>query len=345
MFSPQLSACVTALAVMGAMTAVAQPTIQFSVPVDTNQASLSSDMRNSSRSKKLSAGDYNAPVPVFGKFGASSSFDQLDGSAVYNSDTSANARKWKQFLDGKKNWTLMTPEEIMGVQTPENVLGIENSKDDQKLSPAEKFLARQNRQSAGMATNGLMRSDYAWSANSTADFFNRRDDQSGLLKPDGGTDFKELRGINQAYKLAPASSLSGSDQQTSFAGNNPFGLPTPAAKATSDQLESMDRFRDLLEPGSPPEKAAGASSFVATPTAGHPATTFGGSSDSLFQSPLVVNPVGHSFQPLSSDVSKPAGITPLGGITRSQTPPVKKSALQAKLPPWLSDSPKPFSNF
>jgi hypothetical protein len=58
----------------------------------------------------------------------------------------------------------------------------------------------------------------------------------------------------------------------------------------------------------------------------------------------LVNPLGHSFTPLQSSIGRPTGITPLPGITGPyKIPAPAKSSTQAQLPPWLSDSPQPFS--
>ena len=57
-----------------------------------------------------------------------------------------------------------------------------------------------------------------------------------------------------------------------------------------------------------------------------------------------VNPAGHSFTPVQSGISKPTGIMPLRGITSPYAlPATPRPAGQAQPPPWLSDSPSPFS--
>jgi hypothetical protein len=99
----------------------------------------------------------------------------------------------------------------------------------------------------------------------------------------------------------------------------------------------MDRFRQLLNPGSP------ATAPTATPA-------LGGLKTSLPQTLLgsgLAQPqaarIGASFAPLNSGIGKPADLPKLSGawgLSYTSTPPAAAWAPQPA--PWLSPAPQPF---
>src|SRR5882672_7132159 len=111
----------TAIATMATlMPALAQQSIIFSKP-----AEVSADKANSFMPEPSHTGPsaFNAPSPLFGRR-PTASFDILPGAQRPAPISPEQALQWQKFLDKKKNWTLMTPEEILGVPTPEKILGI-----------------------------------------------------------------------------------------------------------------------------------------------------------------------------------------------------------------------------
>jgi hypothetical protein len=125
-----------------ALPAAGQQTIQFTKPADQDAASQATAFMPTT-SRRNSASAYNAPTSLFGNNTPTASFDILPGAP--DPGPAANpvsAAQWRKFLDGKKNWTLMTPEEILGVPTPEKILGLTDPKEDDKLSLTERFLQR-----------------------------------------------------------------------------------------------------------------------------------------------------------------------------------------------------------
>src|ERR1039457_1902182 len=137
-----------------AMSAAAQQTIQFTKPVDQDLSSKANSFLPAT-SRRNSAGAFNAPSPLFGERNPVANFDVLPVSPVPNAVAAANAARWQTFLEGKKNWTLMTPEEILGIPTPEKILGITDPRDDPKLSAEERFLPRRAQREGAGGTNGL----------------------------------------------------------------------------------------------------------------------------------------------------------------------------------------------
>jgi len=340
-FPQKLSGCLAVL-MAWAVAAEAQSTIQFSVPEGTDKVDKSSGLDAPVRSKKLSVKDYNAPVSLFGQYDPAHSFDRLPLGPSYGEDTSANARKWKQFLDGKKNWALMTPEKIMGVQTPEEILGIGKSKEQAELSAEDRYLLRQSGLASHSATNGAAGFSSLKQPDFAAGIFGRREDQPDSSKNDG----LETRNVNQALRMTAKSSPFAVEQNGGYVGGNPFGLPAPSAKASTEQLASMERFRAMLDDSAPVEKPAVATVF--SPPTTTPRSVFGlgaGNANPLLQSASLENPAGHSYQPLTRELVKPVGIAPLSGISRPVVSPATKSATAPKLPPWMTDPTQPFKRY
>ncbi|MEI8288576.1 MAG: hypothetical protein WCH99_03830 [Verrucomicrobiota bacterium] len=306
----------------------AQQKIIFSKPADNVEEKANSFMPPSSH-RSGGAGSFNAPTAFF-KVSPADSYDVLPGSPAANTISPDEARRWKKTLDARKNWTLLTPEEILGVPTPEKILGLTDPKINEKLSAEERFLLRQTHGGASNpATNrqanaALMRSD------SPDNPFRQQteNDRAALQneKPKlGSTEY-----FNQLLKAA-AGNLFSTEQKADTAWNNPFTQPAPVPKVDLEQVAAMDRFRALMDSPFPQEKTGAATHqppSIATPN------------PNLQPVPLF-NPAGRSYMPLRNGISKPTGITPLPGITSPYSLPAAKPSGLAKPPPWLSDSPAP----
>jgi len=317
-------------ALAAAMPAAAQQSIQFTTPVNPDQSSKANAFLPAS--SRNSAGAFNAPTSLFGGSSATAAFDVLPGSPQPDAVSAANAMQWQKFLQDKKNWTLSTPEEILGIPTPEKILGITDPNDDPSLSAEERYLQRQDRLEAVAATNGFHHPDAAyWRDDSALGSFHPSDAdgrfESGLDGAVPGTAKKFTSLFNRNSDELPDAG-----QKSDSAWANPFGLPEPLPKQTPEQLAGMERFRALMDPSAPektPESSRPAYQPVATP-------------DPNMQELPFFNPNGHSFTPLGSGIGRPTGIMPLPGITGPRPAPEKKPAL-VQLPPWLSDTPQSFT--
>jgi hypothetical protein len=326
--------CCLALAagVMPALPAAAQQTIQFTKPADQDAASQANAFMQTGPRRSASA--YNAPTSLFGNNTPTASFDILPGAPDPGpAANTVSAAQWRKFLDGKKNWTLMTPEEILGVPTPEKILGLTDPKEDDKLSLEERFLQQQDNLTGGGATNGLRRPEAGyWRTDSATDPFHPADANSRFAENLGGTISGMNKNFNPLFSQNPDASL-GENLKSDSAWANPFGMPEPLPKPTPDQLAGMERFRAIMEPTAP-EKMAEPSRFSYQPAAAAP--------DPNLQALPAFNPNGRSFTPLGSGISRPIGIMPLPGLT-GPPPPAKKASPLVQLPPWLNNTPQPFT--
>ena len=327
---PNLKLCLSVafMAVAAGFDAGAQQSIIFSKPANDVAEKANSFMPPASQHPG-EAGAYNAPSSIFGKPSAGS-YDILPGSprpAVSAED----ALRWRKALDAKKYWTLLTPEEILGVPTPEKLLGLPDPKINEKLTAEERFMLRQNHEeSSNRLTNGLPNA--ALMRNDSPDNPFRRqmdNDRPASQKMDkpkpGSTEY-----FNQLLKTA-AGPMFGTEPKADAAWNNPFTQPLAAPKLDAGQVAAMERFRTLMEPTTLPDKPA---------TLAHPAAV--PAPDPNLQPVPLFNPAGHSFTPLQSGISKPTGINPLPSITSPYSPQKNTGpAGLVKLPPWLSDSPQP----
>ena len=308
----------------------AQQKIIFSKPADDNIADKANSFMPPSSQRSGGAGSFNAPTPFFNGSTAES-YDNLPGSPTTSTISPAEAMRWKKALDARKNWTLLTPEEILGVPTPEQILGLPNPKINEKLTAEERFLLRQTHEGASNSpTNrqsnaALMRSDSPdnpFREQTENDRISRHTEKPKL----GSTEY-----FNQLLKAA-SGNLFSPEQKADVAWNNPFTQPAPAPKIDLERVAAMDRFRALMDSPFPQEKS------VITTARQNPIPV----PDPNLQPVPLFNPAGRSYTPLQSGISKPTGINPLPQITSPYSLPAgAKPTGLTKPPPWLSDSPSP----
>jgi hypothetical protein len=251
-------------------------------------------------------------------------------------------KAWQKVLDAKNHWTLMTPEEILGIPTPEKILGLPAKDGEDNLTPEENFMRRLGKKSVPLPDSapaaGPSRRADALVPNSGSPF-GRNVFQSAFAHNDG----------NNSAQL-PAAGLAGSapEKSASFMGSllnstftsadkpdarwgNSFGLPAAPAKATPGQLAGMERFRDLMQPAAVFERAA----------AKRPAANLG-ARDSFLGATPDFNGRGSSFTPLKNNAARPTGLSPLPSIATPRPVTPTRSAAQPELPPWMrDDSEKP----
>ena len=160
-------------------------------------------------------------------------------------------RQLQKKLQDRNNWSLMTPEEILGVAKPEDFLSPDQQSGtpDKDLTPVERYLKRQEtaRQAAG--TNSI------WGGDDSSRW-------NPFQKPDALTDERT------ADSRRAAGAISGSFWKQLFnstADNNPDTMPNgggnlaqpfgyvPPPPLTPAQIQAqnaeMERFKEMLMPG------------------------------------------------------------------------------------------------
>ncbi len=328
-------AAFVSLALSAAAQQTTQQTIQFTRPVDQDLSGKANSFMPTT-SRRNSAGAFNAPSPLFGERNPVANFDALPGSPVPNAAAAANAAQWRKFLEGKKNWTLMTPEEILGIPTPEKILGIPDPRDDPKLSAEERFLQRREQREAAGATNALRRPDASHRREDSAnpDASHPADGHRRSAQMPGDSTGDPTKNLNLLFNNLNPNLRADLNRKPDSVWASSFGLPEPLPKPTPEQLEGMDRFRALMEPFAPEKTPEAARLAYQQPVA---------APNPNMQAQPAFNPAGSSFKALESGIGKPTGITPLPGLTGPHPAPAKKTPALVQPPPWMSDSPQPFA--
>ena len=304
--------------------ATAQQTIQFSKPVDQDLGKANSFLQPSS---KLSPGAFNAPAPVFGDRTPTVSFDTLPGAPA--PATIMNSSQWQKKQDASRNWSLMTPEEILNVPTPEKILGITDPRDDPKISAEQRFLQREQQNDITAASNSLVRAER-----------NSRNDQ--IQFSDANSPFGQTWGRSSADLAKKQNGLFGdwnpnvqanTDQSAVSSWSSPFGQPLP--KPTPEALAGMERFRafQALMDGTDSERAPVPRS----------ASYQAAAASSRQQTLPTDRPTQRSpFGALEDSISRPVQLAPLDGITSSRLAKPPKSTSLVQPPPWMKDGPQTF---
>lgn len=239
-------------------------------------------------------------------------------------------------LQKRKNWTLLTPEQIMGVKTPEQILGLPDASGEDKLSLEEQFLLRESRKPAAGAPSSLASKAPVWHDGSSTPA-----KKSGAESQPWRTAFANanekirpdsVRTLGQLLGNTPAASGNGDPQQQATEWNSVFARPA-MPRQTPEQIADMEHFRALMEPNPVPEDNVGPAGRAPV---SKPAT------DPFLERQPAYNPAGNAVRPLADNVARPKGITPLPGIG-SPTPaaPARRPDWQAQLPPWLNEGGPP----
>lgn len=318
--------CALLLAGAGAWSAGAQSVI-LSKPSDV--ADKANSFMGDDRNK--SAGDHSASSSSVFSSKPEADFDVLPGATKTKRLSAEEIKRWLKFNDDSRNWTMLTPQEILGVPSPEKIMGLPDPNQDGSRSAAERYLAREEEKQAMSATNALRQSDSLWGTDNNPF-------QSQKAKLDRRADPLSQNPSSRSLR-GPSSQQSGADQErnTSSVWHSAFNVMAPQAKPDPEQAAAMERFRAMMEPP-PAEKLPtlpGYSSAPAPAPAPKP--------DPYLQPmPASYNPAGRSFTPIRDNSVRPSGITPLPtitGQTPNQTAPKPKPLVD--LPPWMSNDPKP----
>jgi hypothetical protein len=316
-----------------ALGGVALPLCAQQTVINSKLSDVTADKANSflgDPKHQINAGDYNAPRQLFNDYSQSLPMPRPLFLNNNNRDPSV-----QDALNKRKNWPLLTPEQIYGIQTPEEVLGVHNnSSDEKKLSLEEQFLLRESRATAGLATNGRTRA-ISWRDDANP-FDKTKDGENPFSSPDYSQPDQQMqagsrRSLNQLFNSKGSAGFSNDENKQESAWTSVFAQPDQP-KPTPGQIADLERFRAMLEPNSAPDKLVTPTRFSAA---------LAPAPDPYLQPQPKFNPAGRSYTSLENEAARPTGINPLPGITGpAPKPSTKKPSWEAQLPPWLSEGPQ-----
>jgi hypothetical protein len=245
----------------------------------------------------------------------------------------AQVQQMQRLLDERKNWALLTPEEIFGLPAPEKITGHPDRDAFGRPKSGTVVMQYYERQEQlRVRTN-----DYSFGAEALAargDFSDGQEPpmNSNIWAPVGSRPENPAL-INQLLNGTPDGRTA--PAQTPESGwSRSFNLPAPPPVATPEQQAAMEQFQELLQPHSPPGGGAKA------PALGRP--IFSASSTATAPESAAVIPMGASFTPLSSGIAAPAGVAPLPGILGpTNALPAFAPEWKPQAPPWASSAPQP----
>jgi len=250
--------------------------------------------------------------------------------------SAAEAARERDLLDRRRNWALLTPAEILGAATPESVMGItehDSFGQPKSLTVMERYAERQNRAQLLARSNSLSNNDAIPPWPSSGDTWSAWNSQYGSY-PSAAPNSPFGRFFN------PASSKQSSSSQSDNGGWSKLFNPTPALTPQlpapdPEQVEDMERFRQLLYSGSPSSMPA------AAPVAGGIKTSLPQALLGVNQSPA--NRLGGSIAPLTTGIGKPAELPklPAAWLSLTSAPPAATWSPQSA--PWLSPVSQPLA--
>jgi hypothetical protein len=232
----------------------------------------------------------------------------------------AEQQRMKKLLDGRKDWTQMTPAEMFGVSPAEKTPGTpgkEAAGQDKNQTPMDRYFDQGKKSHAG----GL------------GDWRNDPANPPGSAGDGAANAGQNVNGI-------PGSRLNSFFSANQNAAPNWDSFSTPPAQAVVkpdiEKLAAMQRFRDMLAPS--PAPAGGASAAGQFPLVPKIEVN-----PNMTQPAFVPNLAGASFTPLSDAIGRPVGLTPLPGIVAPVLQPVAAPSWVPQPAPWLSQTPPPFT--
>ncbi len=167
----------------------------------------------------------------------------------------AQVQQMQQQLDERKNWALLTPEQILGLPTQAKILGIQDR--DAFGQPKNESVVAQYYERQEMSRTRTNNDNYATAAPAP---------QWGILggqKPQMGPNIWTPSGSRPGNSAFLNQFLNGTPDNRDAAAQTPqsgwsksFNLPAPPPKATPEQEAAMAQFRQLLQPHSPSDGAA-----------------------------------------------------------------------------------------
>jgi len=254
----------------------------------------------------------------------------LDNFPVLPPANTSERQRMEKMLADRRNRSLITPEAIFGATTEESSRPAERDAPGQEKNQTqlEHYLDRENQSLTGL-TNGWQneQANSPWDLTHGQDRLNPFDSRH----PDTMDAAQNLNRLFNRQQNGDAP-----QNQNGIVGWDAFSMPAPqtAEKPNLEQMAAMERFHQLLEPSTTPPSPSPQSAFFSAPKVSDPNFT---------QPAFVVDPAGASFTPLSSGIGKPAGLTPLPGITTHLSQPSAAPSWAPQSPPWVSQAPQPFA--
>ena len=256
-----------------------------------------------------------------------SSSPSLFGSARTSPLPPPNSAAWQKELNDRKNWTLMTPEEIMGIQSPEQIFGLKELDPNKNLSPEQRYLKREEN-AGNSGTSPLIGKD---AANKGLGLFDQLQNDDPSLSGDGKKDDTGNSDFSRIFGASQTSLFGAKSQSTQLGAVNSAAA---SAKAKLAEDAEMARFRTLIGEVPQPEIIPATTTTTLLPSSG--------SSPSL--RPLAdFDPFGHPLASQPKNLSQPTGVTPLTAYTGSYTPvkKAKRPSWEPQPAPWLSGDSTP----
>lgn len=238
-----------------------------------------------------------------------------------------DSQRQQQAQADRRNWTMLTPAEILGVTTEQQRLQ-PTERDafgrEKKTTQLERYLDRESSARTGL-TNGWRndRANSPWN-------FSREDEEAGPFsrRLDGRAD--PMQNLNQF--LDRQQNINAAGRPGGKLDNNAFDAfaKQKEDKEKLEKLATMERFRQMLQPNV--DASANNRYFPVTKPVVDP---------NLTQPDFVRNPAGASFTPLSSSIGRPTGLTPLPGAFTTSPAPAPIPSWKPQPPPWVSQSGTP----
>ena len=269
------------------------------------------------------------------KFGAASETEPQPGPQT-PAISPAQAQRMQRLLDERKNWALLTPEEILGLPTQGKIPGVPDRDAfgqpknktvvAQYYERQEQLRARTNNDNYG-APDSAPRWDFSGSRELP---MNPNIWTPAGSRPGNSALMNQLLNGTPDSRPAPA-------QAPERGWSKSFNLPAPPPGPTPEQQAAMEQFRQLLQPHSLPGGIAKA------PALGRPIFSSPSTTPNPAPGQSAVIPIGASFTPLSSGIAMPAGVTPLPGLLGQNNTalPMLAPEWKPQAPPWMSSAPQP----
>ena len=244
-------------------------------------------------------------------------------------------QRMQRLLDERKNWTLLTPEEILGLPTREKILGIQDLDafgQPKNETVIEQYYERQEQLRARTNDYNFGEAD----SSSQKGLFGVQETQMNpnIWSPAGGKPASSTL-MNQVLNGTPDNRTT-SARAPENTWPKSFDLPAPSPDHTMEQQAALEQFQQLLQQHS----LAGGTAKA--PALGSPIFFPMSTTPTSLSGQAVVIPIGASFTPLSSGIAMPTGVTPLPSLLgQNNTATTPAPEWKPELPPWMSSAPQP----